>query len=210
MKWPILFSLLVPLSVWSASLPLSEAIFDASKLNYLHPAPGPEVVSYVAMNLKFEPAESLRTALEKHLGLSTPLLHRGEAHITLVTPGEYLILQAAPKGFGYNDIEALLQKSGLQRALFDTVCVGKGYVASSGAEKSTYYVVVKSDELRALRNRLFELYKARGGNPSLFDPAGYYPHITLGFTERDLHESDGVKKGQNSCFLDIEIQDAVK
>lgn len=43
--------------------------------------------SYLAMNLPFEPIEALRKELERRESVS--LAHRGEAHITVITPPEF-------------------------------------------------------------------------------------------------------------------------
>jgi len=55
------------------------------------------------------------------------------------------------------------------------------------------------------RKEVQNLFISKGGEPVKFLPAKYFPHITLGFTKRDLHESDDVKKDRNSCVFDIKV-----
>ena len=35
----------------------------------------------------------------------------------------------------------------------------------------------------------------------------FYPHITLGFTKRDLHFEDGVRKDKSTCVADLNLAD---
>jgi len=58
----------------------------------------------------------------------------------------------------------------------------------------TYFIVVDAPFLKTWR-------KTRWGlNEEKFP---YYPHITLGFTERDLHLQDGAVKDARSCHPDL-------
>lgn len=141
--------------------------------------------------------------MEVHIGRK--LKHRGEAHITVITPPEFdaLLDGVIPM----HAIEAEVDAA-LTRASFEPVCVGRGRVSDAGEILETYYLVVQSEELLAIRAQIFRAYRRAGGEPSLFDPNAYYPHVTLGFTVRDLHESDGVRKGHNSCFVDVQVVSA--
>jgi hypothetical protein len=77
-------------------------------------------------------------------------------------------------------------------------------VALEGKSEQAYYVVVQSEDLVNVRRAIFRKYCEKGGESSLWDPQHYYPHITVGFTKQDLHEeSNGVRKGANSCFMEI-------
>lgn len=182
-------------------LELSREIFQGKGMALTHPLPSPGP-AYLAMNLPFAPANKLREQLEDTLRVQS-LANRGEAHITVLTPPEYKVLQSGPNPVTHAQIQALADKHRIQDAKFDIVCLGKAHIPGEAA----YYVVVKSTDLLELRRAVFELYKKQGGNTSLFDPDNFYGHITLGFLKNDLHDSNGVKKGKNSCLFDIAVTD---
>jgi hypothetical protein len=156
--------------------------------------------NYLTMNLPFAPAEALWKSLESALG--TPLKNRGEAHITVISPPEFTGVLS--KVLTMPDINDIATKLNIQSARFTPVCVGRAQVALEGKNEQAYYVVVQSDDLVNIRRAIFRKYCEKGGEPSLWDPQHYYPHITVGFTKQDLHEeSNGVRKGANSCFMEI-------
>ncbi|MCU0428114.1 MAG: 2'-5' RNA ligase family protein [Candidatus Kapabacteria bacterium] len=156
--------------------------------------------NYLAMNLPYPPAEALWKSLEKQFG--TTLKNRGEAHITVISPPEFSnVLGKVLTIQEINDI-ALTMK--IQNARFTPVCLGRAQVVLDGKAEQTYYVVVRSDDLLAIRRAIFEKFCAKGGEISLWDPHHFYPHITIGYTKQDLHEEgNGVRKGVNSCFCEI-------
>lgn len=156
--------------------------------------------NYLTMNLPYAPAEALWKALEQRL--AKPLKNRGEAHITLITPPEYTSILS--KVLSMQDINDIASRMNIQSARFTPVCVGRAEAVLEGKPEEAYYVVVRSEDLIAIRRAVFEKYVAKGGAPSLWDPLHCYLHITLGFTKQDLHEEvHGVRKGANSCFLDV-------
>ena len=79
------------------------------------------------------------------------------------------------------------------------LCVGKG----TSQTKSTYFVVVQSEDLFKIRKAIEILYKKKGGTDSGFKDEEYHPHVTLGFTEKDLHAQDGVMKDASSCLFAV-------
>jgi 2'-5' RNA ligase len=160
--------------------------------------------NYLAMNLPFAPVQNLREQLERLLGKTgtTPLKHRGEAHITVITPPEYA--KVLSKVLSMNDVNRIADSLHIQRAKFDVLCVGRAQIALDGRPEQTYFVVVQSADLLAIRRAVFKRYVERGGEPSLFDPTHFYPHITIGFSKRDLHEEgDNVRKGQQCCIIAV-------
>ena len=148
---------------------------------------------YLAMNVPYAPVKSLFSALTTALGAR--LTTRGEAHVTVLLPAEARAL--APR-LSMSEIDALARSQGLQAKAWSPVCLGVG-VAASNRSLQTYYVVVRSDALVAFRRAVRDRFVARGGSASAFDAEGYTPHITRGFTQRDLFESDGVTKDVRSC-----------
>jgi hypothetical protein len=116
----------------------------------------------------------------------------------VITPIEYDKILS--KKIKIRDINALAEKFNIQGSHFKPVCIGKGSTTLNSDALDAYFVVVSSDDLFKLRSEIQKLYIAKGGAPSDFNPESYYPHITLGFTQRDLHLEDGVIKDERSCL----------
>lgn len=150
--------------------------------------PSDETARYVTVDLPYDPFRRLTESLETFEGIK--LKTRGEAHITLITPPEFDVLS---KHLAESEIRHAFDAVALRPA--EPVCVGRGQV---GAAK-TYYVVVKLASALRARELLAQKYKSRGGDGAQFKAAVFYPHVTLGFTDRDLHIQDGVVKDAKSC-----------
>lgn len=153
--------------------------------------------TYLAMNVAFPPADELRRELERRLG--TTLLHRGEAHVTVITPVEY---DHALRGtLTMKEISEIA--GDLQGPAFEPVCVGRGSANLNGRGEQTYFVVLRAPKLLDVRRAVKDAFVKAGGSPSAFAEGNYRPHVTLGFTKRDLHEEDGVVKDETSCIADL-------
>lgn len=148
--------------------------------------------NYIAQNLKYPVFAALLADVERAVG--RPLKNRGEAHITVITPPEWAILGRKIRG---DEIGARFEENLYQSSMYEPVCVGRASLMGM----STYFVVVKAPDLLKFRREIARLFELRGGQPGLFNPEKYSPHITLGFTERDLHEQDGAIKNESSCWL---------
>lgn len=194
----IIFSLtLILCSIQIFAFEVSSEALKASHLPQLsHEGPGP-FDTYLTMNLPFSPYSELRKQIEKKTGA---LKHRGEAHITVITPIEYFQV-LKPIGVTIQEINEIARKQKIQNSRFRLVCVGLGKFQNF----ETYYVVIESDDLLRIREEIASLYRQKGGKEA-FDPTQYYSHVTLGFSERDLHESDGVIKDRDSCLDDGKIE----
>lgn len=175
---------------------LAKIYYSTEDLNYNSHVVAAD--NYYAINLPYAPYENIRIAAESKLGLS--LKHRGEAHITVISPPEY---QKINNKLPMAEIESLARQMKLTQISYKPVCVGQGILKDSDSEKSTFFVVVEADQLFQFRKALQELYIKRGGNEFDFSYERYYPHITLGFTERDLHYEDGVIKDASSCLFSM-------
>lgn len=151
------------------------------------------------MNVNYSSVEKMVEQINNRR--STPLKNRGESHITVITPVEYQNI--LKKKLSIAEINALAKEHNIQNSKFEMICVGKGSVEMSGKGESTFYIVVKSQALLSLRRKIQEAFIKKGGTHNSFVPEKYFPHITLGFTKRDLHESDGIIKDENTCFADI-------
>lgn len=158
--------------------------------------------SWLQMNLPYPPMRNLQEQVEKAEGVK--LKTRGEAHITVVTPVEFW--NVLKSKVSMEEINKMAVSLRIQSSDLEVVCLGKGEATLDSRVAKTYFVVVMSKNLIEVRRRINELYISRGGASGSFVPMNYYPHITLGFTDRDLHESDGVIKGSNSCVYPISLQ----
>lgn len=147
---------------------------------------------YFSLDLAYTPVANVRQALEAQL--CEQLLNRGEAHITVFTPQEFAELSKKVSGKEILDLATQLSVQ------IQPLCVGQGELVINGKTEKTYFIVVQSSELVELRRQVADLYWTRGGRSQQFAPDHYYPHITLGFTKRDLHQQDGVIKDIKSCF----------
>lgn len=156
--------------------------------------------TYLSMEIRYLPIQTLLRELETNVG---SLKNRGEAHITVITPVEY---DNALGGFvTIQEINRMAVAMRIQQTEFVPVCVGSGTAELRGKSEKTYFIVVKSEELLKIRRSVKELFVNRGGDPRAFDAEKFYPHITLGFTEEDLHESQGVIKNQEACLENGQI-----
>lgn len=190
----------------AAPLPLSAAVHETAELAFEpHGGPGP-FGSYLAMSLPFAPVDRLRRALEERLGQA--LKHRGEAHITVITPPEYDRLLRPHLSIA--EIDEIARAAGIQRARFTVRCLGRASAElerGEGVEGSetahAYFLVIASDDLLEIRRAVHRALVARGGDAGGFDPERWQSHITVGFTHRDLHESDGASKGPESCWAPV-------
>lgn len=156
--------------------------------------------TYLVRNVPFAPIHILKQLLENSFNMQ--LLDRGEAHITVITPPEY---EALKNKIDIHEIHQMVEHT-LQSSSFDPVCIGEGTLQIDGKSESTYFVVVNSSDLFEVRRTIAERFYQRGGSRSAFDPETYYPHITIGYTKRDLHAQDGIVKDQNSCIARVIVE----
>ncbi|KAJ2492857.1 hypothetical protein IWW37_001029 [Coemansia sp. RSA 2050] len=164
--------------------------------------------SYLQQTLSFARFEDLFKAINATVGT---LQSRGEAHVTVITPPEYdRVLK--PAGVTIEEIEEIARQHNLQGARLQPVCIGRfnGSLPrpASEADSGTFllYSLVVADvfgDLTSIRQEVLKLYRKRGGEGALFQPEGFWPHVTLGFDRRDLFTEDGIYKGSNFCYAPI-------
>jgi 2'-5' RNA ligase len=186
----------------SAKFYISEAVFKNSKLPFQSHQGSGAFDSYLTMEVNFEPMADLfkQLLIEKRM----PLTNRGEAHITVITPVEFTEILKTKITMAEIDELALKQK--IQNSKFEVVCVGKGSLDVETKTEYAFYVVVRSPDLLKIREEIQKLFISKGGDKEFFKPQYFYPHITLGYTLRDLHVSDGVVKDESSCAHDLELK----
>lgn len=147
---------------------------------------------YASLELAWPSFNQLRQDIDRvDRAGQVPLQHRGEAHITWLTPPEYQILL---RYLTAQRLESILQAHALEaRSTLNAICVGR--FANSSSE--TWFVVVESAALLKART---EIHQALGAGAADFDPTAFQPHVTLGFHPRDLHAQDGAIKDSRSCY----------
>lgn len=155
--------------------------------------------AYLAMNLPYYPYQKLLEQLQEREGIK--LENRGEAHITVVTPVEYE--KILKKHLSIAEIHKIAETANIQYSAFTPVCIGKGQKEINGKLEKTYFVVVDSPALIDLRGQIEDAYVKNGGRPQEFVPEKFLPHVTLGYTARDLHYEDGVFKNHASCIYNF-------
>lgn len=181
---------------------LSRDILKNSDLPFEKHAGGGPFDTYLAMNLQFDPALDLFRQIENKFRLK--LINREEAHITVITPPEYLKLSENDR-VGIDEINDLANSAKIQDSRFEILCLGEGSLEIDTKVEKTYFLVVQSPDLLNLRQKISHLFGSRGGTVQEFDPEHFYPHITIGYTKNDLHEKDGVVKDITSCLGRIHL-----
>lgn len=156
--------------------------------------------NWLGMNIDTHPVNEVRTQIEQIGGV--PLLSRGEAHITVLTPPEF---EKIKEKMPMNKIEEVAMNMEIQRSKWKPICIGTFADPKSKGkiQNKTYYIVIESDSLIELRREIYRLYLAAGGEVSAFSPHQFYPHITIGYIEKDLHEVDGAIKNTQTCLFDL-------
>lgn len=183
------------------ALSLDRMVLETRRLAPVVAAGPGEFDNALAMNLPAAPIAALRaqllTVYDRPLTFFKGWNPEGEAHVTVLTPVEFnRMRQGLPAGraFTMTEIGELARSADLQQADLQVQGLGSGRATLEGRPEEVFFVIVESRALRVLRQQLHASYVARGGDPAAFDPAAYQPHITVGFTRRDLHLADGIIK----------------
>jgi 2'-5' RNA ligase len=146
---------------------------------------------HLVMNLNLKAVSSLIEKIERSEGLE--LKSRNEVHVTALTPIEYGKVQSH---ISIGQINQIAKNLRIQNSKIELRCLGVG----RKAQMKTFYIVLASDSLLKIRKEIHAQFVRQGGEPNDFEPTRFYPHITLAFSHRDLHESDAVVKDEKSCF----------
>lgn len=160
--------------------------------------------NWLGMNIEYRPIEQIRKQIEQISGAT--LLNRNEAHITVVTPVEY---DAMKEKLSITAINKIAEKMEIQKSHWKPICVGS-FTDPKIKNNKTYFIVVESNSLLEIRREIYQQYLAAGGSAGSFIPHHYYPHITIGYVEKDIYESDGAIKDTQTCFFDLATPDGKK
>jgi hypothetical protein len=179
---------------WDLKL-TTDIYHNNEELFHSHQGPGP-FDSALAMSIQNAPLAKLRLQIDSALGIKLDYFKgwnpEGEAHVTVVTPVEFF--EVLKSKLTMSEIEAIADKYDIQESRLMILGLGSAKVLIDGKEEETFFVIVDSAELRNIRQQIFYEFTRRGGDRSAFDPTWFFPHITIGYTKRDLHEADGIKK----------------
>lgn len=156
--------------------------------------------NYLSKDVLLEPINNLRHQLESHYNIS--LKHRGEAHITVLTPPEFDILKPF---ISISEIDSISRSMQIERSSFIIDAIGKSSKLIDDREFITFYLIIESEALMNIRREIFNYSVKKGFKLSTFKPSNWEPHITIGYIGRDLYKSDGVNKSISSKIFDIKI-----
>ncbi len=166
----------------------------------------------LAMNIEYGPIVKLRADIKKALNLKADLNFltawepAGEAHITVITPPEATKLFAeSEKYISKMRIDEIANENKIQQSDLKFLGIGSGKKQIDDCLEQTFYIIVASKNLLDIRRQIYKEFMLNGGSKDNFDPYGFYPHITIGYTARDLHESDGVIKDIKSLDSRFEL-----
>lgn len=192
-------SLTVQASNTSESYFIERSVQHNADLKFISHQGDGRFATYLTMEVQYTPVKKVFEQIQTKNQLK--LKNRGEAHITVVTPIEFF--DVLKSHLTMNEIDKLAQTLNIQRAGFEIKCLGRGQVTAEGKTDQTFYIVVNSVKLLEIRKEIQKLFEQKGGAVNAFKAELFYPHITVGFTTRDLHESDGVIKNESSCVGEI-------
>lgn len=200
--FPLLLSMLIMTSGCLHTETSSQGFAEPERVLSIDPqilntasVPWNALSDYVAMNIPFAPVAALKQTIESREKVD--LKSRGEAHITVVTPQELVVLRSR---LSLEQINGLIDKAALQKKPIQLQCLGRGRFTQGHGQLLTYFIVVDAPGLLQVREKLRQIFVAAGGEKEVFAAELFYPHITVGYTDRDLHFSDGVVKDKKSCI----------
>jgi 2'-5' RNA ligase len=173
---------------------------ENEKVEFIAHTENKPMKAYLSMNLPYPPYQVLFEQIQKAEGIA--LTNRGEAHMTVITPVEYD--KVLKKHLNIAEIHKIAEATKIQELPFTPVCIGKGQKELKGKLEKVYFVVVESPALIELRGQIEEAYIKKGGKPQEFVPERFFPHVTLGYSARDLHYEDGVLKNNKSCLYQFQ------
>jgi|GEM_PF-1746992 len=174
-------------------------------------------------SINYRSVNDLKLHLERIYQLK--LQDRNEAHITVVTPPEYQgnASMKMPDGLKYvfpNVFDILSYYDGkkgktgredlfkLQKLPFRIRCLGRNVEKDKDGKvvNQAFFLVISAPQLFAVRRDLQRraAYRADQFSRSYqFNYLAYDPHITIGFTKKDIHTQS---KGLDSCIENFDLR----
>ena len=180
----------------TSTVVIDKKITDGKSLPFISHKGNTPFATALAMNIDYSQVLYLRKVINQTLNLNLKFLTtwdpNGEAHITTITPPEY---DNILKPFvSIEKIEEIALANKIQDSDVDILGLGHGQKELAGKIEETFFLIAQSKNLLKIRNDIYAEFIKNGGSSKNWNPNSFYPHITIGFTQRDLHESDGVIK----------------
>lgn len=173
------------------SLALAGEVFINPSIQDTAQMPFEERANGLALNVEYDEVLKLREEISHELNLTLRFFDgyekNGEAHVTVITPPEFNLLK---KFISQNELNKLAKKLNIQSSDLQILGIGSGKKIFDSEIGETFFLIVKSRLLLDLRVAIQKLYVAKGGSPVSFDPFHFYPHVTIGFTHKDIHEPE--------------------
>lgn len=127
---------------------------------------------------------------------------RGEAHITVITPPEFIKVDkktkrkipVLAKHLSMKEINDIGREFGIQRSDIQILGIGSNSLQGN----TTFYYIVRSQNLLRIRREIARVFYDRGGTKKEFDPDLFFPHITIGYLKSDIHYPHAIKD-KRSC-----------
>jgi hypothetical protein len=173
----------------------TDLLINSSMPFISHQGPG-KFDNALALNVVYNPVRDLRGPIEETVGRKLNFLTawhpNGEAHVTVITPPEFS--EVLSPYISMNEIDQIALNSEIQKADLKVLGLGSGKLSIDGKMEETFFLIVDSARLRQIRHDIYSAFVKKGGSPEAWDPTWWFPHITIGYTKRDLHENDGITK----------------
>ena len=154
----------------------------------------------LALSIPYGAIVTLRKKIEKQIGKKLDYFKgwnpAGEAHVTTISPPEFV--NVLRHGISMKRINEIAREQKIQKADVKLLSIGSGKKVINGKEEETFFVIVDSNSLRNIRFKIYKEFVANGGNAKSFDPSWFFPHITIGYTLKDIHEPDVLKDIEHS------------
>lgn len=176
---------------------LNESILDTAQMEFLTHVGAPDsMANSLALNVEYEQVQELRSLIESEIGRElkffTGWAQEGEAHVTTINPVEFRSVLRFH--LSMERINQIARDEDIQSSDLQIMGIGSGEREINGSLEETFYLIVDSAKLRKIRYLIYQEFVSNGGDPKAFDPTWFFPHITIGFTERDIHENSGLLK----------------
>ena len=178
-------------------LDLEHSIHDTRELTFIpHTGAADSFDNALALNVDSSQLPRLRRAITSRIGRPLKFFTgwdlKGEAHVTTITPPEYR--DVLRPYVSMTEINAVARQLDIQDADLRVLGLGSGARIIEGQREETFFLVVESAKLREIRRMIHALFVRRGGQTEDFDPERFFPHLTIGYTHSDIHESHGLIK----------------
>jgi hypothetical protein len=190
----------------NAEVPIGKSFMDGSKIDFIpHVGDPKKFLSYMSLELSYPQSEIAFNHLNS---LHGPLINRAEAHLTIVTPPEFNNILSPL--ITMEELNTIALSMNVQSSTIKPICVGKGTKMETnpaakmvGKDSSVWYVVVESEDVISIRDAIWKVFVERGGEASSFDPRNIWPHVTLGFQEKDWFPESNVFKTVYTCVAKL-------